>query len=132
MEIKDGAQHAEADPAQDPRRTFNCHLCGLKARVDYYGRKPFFAARQVVLYEDAYVMRNPFGAGGEGHLVLGANCTACSRPVCVGCSTYYTRRYCNTCMAENIRFFPLEIQKEFARKAPKPTPSSEEQGEQKQ
>ncbi|XP_019624343.1 PREDICTED: cysteine-rich DPF motif domain-containing protein 1-like [Branchiostoma belcheri] len=96
---------------------FVCSLCNVSAPFDYLGTTPPFA-KSIVLLEMAFVMKDQFSQGKEGHLVLGANCCLCGKCVCLGqnCSLFYTKRFCLPCVLQNIQEFPLEIQDEVAKK----------------
>ncbi|XP_035677727.1 cysteine-rich DPF motif domain-containing protein 1-like [Branchiostoma floridae] len=98
---------------------FICSLCDVSAPYDYLGTTPPYA-KSIVLLEKAYVMKDPFAQGKEGHLVLGATCCLCDRCVCLGqdCSLFYTKRFCLPCVLQNIQEFPAEIREEVAKKKP--------------
>ncbi|XP_066285595.1 cysteine-rich DPF motif domain-containing protein 1-like [Branchiostoma lanceolatum] len=102
---------------------FACSLCNISAPYDYLGTTPPYA-KSIVLLEKAYVMKDQFTPGKEGHLVLGADCCLCGKCVCLGqdCSLFYTKRFCLPCVLQNIQEFPLEIQEEVAKKKPMENP----------
>lgn len=89
--------------------TFTCSFCHLKERYDYKGAKPSFA-RQLVYLEDCYIMKDPFSLPNKGEvLVLGADCSICKRIVCLGCSIFYTQRFCLKCASINIQKLPFQL-----------------------
>ena len=91
---------------------FSCFKCGIQEICHYFGRKPPFVAKQIEFTEDTYVMRDPFTPRetGRAHfLQIGGNCGKCARTVCVDCSTFYSKRFCNDCCAEYLSEFPPEI-----------------------
>ncbi|KAK8749142.1 hypothetical protein OTU49_015697 [Cherax quadricarinatus] len=91
--------------------TFLCEACGLTETYHYYGCKPPFH-KGVTFLENCYVLRDPFQNGSGGSfLLLGGECTSCSRVVCqdTSCSLFYTKRFCLNCANANIEEFPPEI-----------------------
>ena len=91
---------------------FSCFICGIQEICHYFGRKPPFVIKQIEFVEDTYVMRDPFTPRetGRAHfLQIGGHCGKCERSVCVDCSTFYSKRYCNECCAEYLSEFPPEI-----------------------
>lgn len=109
-----------------PLGVFKCQLCSMTAPYSYVGQKPP-NTQAVVLLEESYVMKDPFTSDTDRFLVLGSQCSLCSRLVCVGpeCSLFYSRRFCLPCVQDNIHAFPWEIQQDVEkRKGPK-RPSSQ-------
>ena len=91
---------------------FSCYKCGLQEVCHYFGRKPPFVAKQIEFAEDAFIMRDPFSpreVGRANFLQIGGHCNNCKRTVCVECSTFYYKRFCNECCAEYLSEFPPEI-----------------------
>lgn len=89
--------------------TFTCSFCYLKERYDYKGTKPPFA-RQLIYLEECYIMKDPFSLPNKGEvLVLGADCNICKRIVCLGCSIFYTQRFCLKCAFNNIQKLPFQL-----------------------
>ena len=91
---------------------FSCFKCGLQEECHYFGRKPPFVAKQIEFTEDTYVMRDPFSpreVGRANFLQIGGHCNNCKRTVCVECSTFYYKRFCNECCAQYLSEFPPEI-----------------------
>ena len=91
---------------------FSCYKCGLQEVCHYFGRKPPFVAKQIEFTEDTYVMRDPFSpreVGRANFLQIGGHCNNCKRTVCVECSTFYYKRFCNECCAQYLSEFPPEI-----------------------
>ncbi|XP_062599587.1 cysteine-rich DPF motif domain-containing protein 1-like [Saccostrea cucullata] len=60
--------------------------------------------------EEAFVVKDPFSADG-GMITLGSSCCICGARVCLsqGCSLFYTKRFCLTCVKRNMKEFPMEI-----------------------
>ncbi|XP_071554889.1 putative transferase CAF17 homolog, mitochondrial [Temnothorax nylanderi] len=89
--------------------TFTCSFCPLKEHYDYKGVRPPFA-RQLVYSEECYVMKDPFSLPNRSQiLVLGANCSVCEHAVCLGCSIFYTRRFCPKCASSNMQYLPPQL-----------------------
>ncbi|NWY06298.1 CDPF1 protein, partial [Nothoprocta ornata] len=104
----------ESRKEAQPKGEFKCQLCGLTAPYTYYGQKPP-NTRSVVLLEESYVMKDPFTPDKDKFLILGSQCSLCSRLVCVGtaCSLFYSKRFCLPCVNENLKAFPIEIQEDM-------------------
>lgn len=89
--------------------TFACSYCSLKERFDFKGAKPPFA-RQLTYLEECYIMKDPFSLPNKGEvLVLGADCNFCNKPVCLGCSIYFGKRFCLKCVPNNINHLPSQL-----------------------
>ncbi|CAL1675273.1 unnamed protein product [Lasius platythorax] len=41
--------------------------------------------------------------------VLGADCSMCKRIVCLGCSIFYTQRFCLKCASNNMQKLPFQL-----------------------
>ncbi|XP_066253708.1 cysteine-rich DPF motif domain-containing protein 1 [Euwallacea similis] len=96
---------------------FNCDLCGLRQRYEYFGNSPPFY-RGFKLQEEAYVIEDPFIAPKQGEiLILGAHCIHCQKMVCKdsSCSLYYAGTHCINCIKDNVSFFPKVIQDKLNR-----------------
>lgn len=88
---------------------FTCSICNLKERYDYKGAKPPFA-RQLLYFEESYIMRDPFSLPNKGEaLVLGADCSKCKRAVCFMCSIYYAKRFCLECALSDLQNLPFQL-----------------------
>lgn len=101
-------------PAEEKTIWFRCAApgCGLSERCHYFGRNPPFVSRKrLVLEEDAFVMRDPFRGDGKNGLplILGGKCRSCGKVVCVGCSTFYSARFCDDCALGSLSEFPAEV-----------------------
>ncbi|XP_019371484.1 PREDICTED: cysteine-rich DPF motif domain-containing protein 1 [Gavialis gangeticus] len=107
----------DTDKEVQPKGVFECQLCGLTAPYSYYGQKPP-NTRSIVLLEESYVMKDPFTPDKDKFLILGSQCSLCTRRVCVGteCSLFYTKRFCLPCVKKNLEEFPLEIQDDLDKK----------------
>lgn len=103
-----------------PKINFQCALCSMNEMCEYKGTHPPFA-RQIMLSEICYVMRDPFSpqpgphstkSTSEYYLTLGADCALCGRSVCKGaeCSLFYSKTFCLQCAMDQLKQFPLEIQ----------------------
>lgn len=89
---------------------FECSICALEERYDYKGAKPPFA-RAIAYSEDCYIAKDPFSLPNKGEvLVLGADCSVCQKPICLGCSLFYVKRFCRSCAIENISRLPNQLQ----------------------
>ena len=116
---------------------FRCRRCGLSQEAHFFGKgKPRFCRGQLEVTEPSYLMLDPFSprvAGKANFLLLGGICVVCeakeeeeegdgsgiaaeSASVCVDCSVFYSKRFCVDCAAENIRYFPVEVQAKIRRK----------------
>lgn len=88
---------------------FTCSYCSLQERFDFKGAKPPFA-RQITYSEECYVMKDPFSLPNKGEvLVLGGDCNFCNKPVCLGCSIYFGKRFCSKCASSNINHLPSQL-----------------------
>lgn len=88
---------------------FKCSFCNLKERYDYKGAKPPFA-RQLIYLEECYIMKDPFSLPKRGEvLILGADCSICKHIVCLGCSIFYTQRFCLKCASNNMQKLPYQL-----------------------
>ncbi|XP_061178858.1 cysteine-rich DPF motif domain-containing protein 1-like [Saccostrea echinata] len=98
------------------KEVFVCQNCKFSAHYDYFGRKPPFS-KSFVLMEEAYVVKDPFSADG-GMITLGSSCSCCGARVCLsqGCSLFYTKCFCLTCVKRNMKEFPSEIIEELTKK----------------
>ncbi|CAD6236304.1 GSCOCG00008111001-RA-CDS, partial [Cotesia congregata] len=95
---------------QDLGGIFKCEFCSLIEKYNYKGRKPPFA-RDILYEEDCYVMKDPFSLlnGGET-LVIGSDCSICNKTVCLGCSIFYSKRFCQECATNNELYLPHQLQ----------------------
>ena len=81
-----------------------CWLCAFPS--PYHRRAgesggPAGGNSAVVFLEDVYLLdEGTYNSGsGVAPLCLGADCSVCKQPVCVGCSAFFTRRFCFGCIA---------------------------------
>ncbi|XP_046741103.1 cysteine-rich DPF motif domain-containing protein 1 [Diprion similis] len=89
--------------------TFQCSFCGLAERYDYKGCKPPFA-RTVTYLEECYIMKDPFSLPNRGEiLVLGSDCGVCTKPVCLGCSLFFIKRFCQACAEQEMSSLPVQL-----------------------
>lgn len=107
------ADHSKPSTSQDVKEKiggiFTCSYCSLEEKFDYKGAKPPFA-RQLVYLEDCYIMKDPFSLPNKGEvLVLGADCSVCNKPVCLGCSIFFAKRFCSKCATDNIQYLPPQL-----------------------
>lgn len=108
----EAAKETEKNRTVEEEIKFVCFKCGLQEIVHYYGRNPPFAIKQIQFEEKTYVMRDPFTPreSGRAHfLQIGGDCNKCGRTVCVDCSTFYSKRFCDDCCAMFLSEFPPEI-----------------------
>ena len=115
--------------AQEVVKSFRCHLCNIFAKYHYFGTRPIerhFSssskrADEFVLMEKSYVCDDPFSEPKPTNfLVLGSDCFACKRQVCVRaeCSVfYYNKRFCLKCAESEVASgsgeFPTEVVNEI-------------------
>ncbi|XP_015591190.1 cysteine-rich DPF motif domain-containing protein 1 [Cephus cinctus] len=98
-----------ADDKKDPGGTFKCFFCHLNEHFDYKGSQPPFS-KQICYSENCYIMKDPFSLPNRGEvLVLGGDCSVCNKSVCLGCSIFYTKRFCKECAFNNVKQFPLQL-----------------------
>lgn len=109
------ARNPIADPhdtlaiKKDKRGKFDCSYCSLEEIYDYKGARPPFS-KAICYLEDCYVMKDPFSQPNRGEvLVLGADCSVCKKPVCLGCSVFFVHRFCPVCAIESIADFPPQL-----------------------
>ncbi|XP_072452698.1 cysteine-rich DPF motif domain-containing protein 1 isoform X1 [Notamacropus eugenii] len=76
------------------------------------------AVRNRWLLEECYVLKDPFTSDKDKFLILGSQCSLCSKLVCVGpeCSLFYSKRFCLPCVRENLSAFPQEIQQDVEKR----------------
>ncbi|CAF1635761.1 unnamed protein product [Didymodactylos carnosus] len=85
----------------------------------------------ILLLESVYLLNDPFiqkrRIGGissttnqsqstsHSSVIIGSKCFLCQRDVCVSsdCSTFYTKRFCLECIANNQEEFPKELLQEL-------------------
>ena len=100
---------------------FQCSLCNLCEMCHYFGSSPPFVRNSLEFSEDCYVMLDPFSAyhpkKANSFIVLGAECSACNRTVCVECSIYFTKRFCIKCAQYDINEFPQDVQNRIVKVA---------------
>jgi len=104
----------EQPPAdgEDEEVKFHCSQCHLTETCHYFGKNPPFVKKQVAFKEDTYVMRDPFiprEKGRANFMVIGGICDLCRQAVCVHCSTFYFKRFCDNCASLHLQEFPQEI-----------------------
>ncbi|XP_005092263.1 cysteine-rich DPF motif domain-containing protein 1 [Aplysia californica] len=104
------------DPSTKPALPFSCSYCDFAVDYHYKGRKPPFA-KNILMLEDCYVMKDPFSTSG-GFISVGGMCSLCARNVCMAntCSLFYTQRFCLNCVADRLEEFPQEIQQEVSQR----------------
>ncbi|KAL2717081.1 hypothetical protein V1478_012781 [Vespula squamosa] len=90
------------------REIFTCSFCSLQEYFDFKGSKPPFA-RHITYLEECYVMKDPFDLTAKDVLVIGGDCNICKKPVCLGCSVFFAKRFCQTCATNNSDKLPLQI-----------------------
>lgn len=104
-----GLSSIARDSKEATMEVFRCSYCPLEERFDFKGTKPPFA-RQLTYSEECYIMKDPFSLPNRGEvLVLGADCTFCEKPVCLGCSIYFGKRFCLNCASSNIQNLPSQL-----------------------
>ncbi|CAK9822704.1 Cysteine-rich DPF motif domain-containing protein 1 [Anthophora retusa] len=104
-----GVTSTVKDVKETTSGVFRCFNCSLEERFDFKGTKPPFA-RQLNYSEECYIMKDPFSLPNKGEvLVLGADCQFCKRPVCLGCSVYFGKRFCLKCASNNIQNLPSQL-----------------------
>ncbi|XP_017757410.1 PREDICTED: cysteine-rich DPF motif domain-containing protein 1 [Eufriesea mexicana] len=109
IEHNQGLASAVQDSKDTASPIFKCCCCSLEERFDFKGLKPPFA-RQLTYLEECYIMKDPFSLPNKGEvLVLGADCNFCKKPVCLGCSIYFGKRFCSRCASTNIQNLPSQL-----------------------
>ena len=115
----DDKQKAAEDPFAKTV-DFSCALCGLTDQCHYLGKQPKFVKGQLAFKEDSYVLVDPFSPRelrlANNFLLLGGACGQCGQVVCVDCSVFYARRYCNKCAEFYLAEFPKEIRGKIEKK----------------
>lgn len=100
--------------------TFRCEFCSLVEHYHYKGLKPPFA-RDILYNDNCYIMKDPFSLPNRGEvLILGGDCSICNKSVCLDCSIFYIKRFCQECVAKNIDNLPSQLKnkmKHFMTKA---------------
>jgi len=93
------------------KKFFECADCGLNETYDYFGKTPPFC-RSIKFLEDSYIVRDPFTAqqgNNANFLLLGSNCSACSKMTCQECSLFFTKRFCAQCSKTCSSHLPEEL-----------------------
>ncbi|XP_035717353.1 putative transferase CAF17 homolog, mitochondrial [Vespa mandarinia] len=90
------------------KEIFSCSFCTLQEYFDFKGSKPPFA-RHITYLEECYVMKDPFDLTAKDVLVIGGDCNICKKAVCLGCSVFFTKRFCQSCAANNSDKLPSQI-----------------------
>ena len=92
---------------------FQCKNCEFTTHYKYFGKQPPFC-REIILLEDAYVVKDPFTREG-GFMVIGSHCSLCHSEVCCNqkCSIFYSKRFCMQCCLNHLDEFPSEVQQEI-------------------
>mmetsp|Transcript_54649 Transcript_54649/g.122913 ORF Transcript_54649/g.122913 Transcript_54649/m.122913 type:complete len:111 (-) Transcript_54649:58-390(-) len=102
-----------------PRGEFHCSVCAFRCRYDYYGREPPQEHHRKRWLEDIFALQNPSPVefGGVRTICLGALCSVCREPTCVGeaCSLFYGQRFCKRCAVDARKFFPPGLEKQLHR-----------------
>lgn len=94
---------------------FNCEICALHERYDYFGNSPPFV-RHYKLLENAYIIEDPFLPPKQNEfIILGSHCIKCGKSVCKdsNCSFYYGGTYCIYCAKGSIDSFPQNVQQKI-------------------
>jgi hypothetical protein len=140
--------HGNGSTGLTKHKVFTCYMCNLYSKYDYYGTRPldrFLLSKpieeltseqkvqlsnslnnkkkeNVILLEKSYICDDPFSQlKSSNYLILGSNCSVCSRMVCVNndCSFfYYKKRFCLKCASNYIKDkssneFPIELKTEI-------------------
>ncbi|CAL7951044.1 unnamed protein product [Xylocopa violacea] len=109
IEHNQGLTSAVQDSKENTTGVFKCSYCSLEERFDFKGIKPPFA-RQLNYLEECYIMKDPFSLPNKGEvLVLGSDCNFCKRPVCLGCSIYFGKRFCLKCASIHVQNLPSQL-----------------------
>lgn len=114
------AEKSEDKEEEDSKleiKCFECSLCNLREKYDYFGNNPPFT-REYRLEEHAYIIEDPFLPPKRGEfLVLGSHCIKCGSSVCkdTQCSFYFGGTYCMKCAKENQKNFPGAVQEKLNR-----------------
>ncbi|NXC08902.1 CDPF1 protein, partial [Orthonyx spaldingii] len=64
------------------------------------------------LLEESCVMKDPFTPDKNKFLIVGSHCSCVVEQCVLGCSLFYSKRFCLPCVKENLKAFPLEIQED--------------------
>jgi len=108
----DPDQKAVIEKDRNELQYFECSVCTLREKYEYFGKAAPFLKRFVLL-EDSYVIEDPFVAPKQGEaLILGSHCNMCSKMVCKdpSCSIYYNRTFCINCAKLDAKSFPKVVQ----------------------
>lgn len=96
------------DSKEKSREMFTCSFCLLQEYFDFKGTNPPFA-RHIIYLEDCYVMKDPFDLSAKDVLVIGGDCSICKKAVCLRCSVFFGKRFCQTCATNNSDKLPSQI-----------------------
>lgn len=112
------------------KKEFNCYMCGLFAKYNYFGNFPLkrnsdinskssnSKSEDIVLLEKSFISDDPFDVqNNTSFLILGSMCNICNQMVCNSnsCSFFYfKKRFCFKCAVNiDLNEFPKEIQMEI-------------------
>ncbi|CAL8090607.1 unnamed protein product [Orchesella dallaii] len=96
---------------KEERKFFECSDCGLNELYDYFGKAPPFC-RSIKFLEPSYIVRDPFTpqqGNNANFLLLGSNCSVCSKMTCQECSLFFTKRFCAKCSKAGSSHLPEEL-----------------------
>ena len=113
-------QDQEAKKEEEAKVPFSCVKCQLSENCHYFGKTPPFVKKQLKFHEDTFVMLDPFSprqAGRANFLIIGGICSICQQNVCVDCSIFYGRRFCDNCAYSHFDEFPTEVQMKLRKKS---------------
>lgn len=113
-EKKEGIKKSETD-GEFVYGQFQCKHCGNEYKFENHSKFKK-ETMQFFMLEDVYYIRDPFEETSKIPMILGGNCSICSESVCISpkCSIFYTKRYCLSCLIENVHNFPEEIRKDIS------------------
>jgi len=95
------------------QQIFECADCGLREEYHFFGKRPPFC-KSIVFVEDSYIIRDPFtlqSGNNANFLLLGGNCSVCTKMTCQECSIFFTKRFCADCSQINCQLLPEELRK---------------------
>lgn len=117
MDAKNVVSTTEENVDSEPIKYFQCEICNLRERYEYFGNDPPFT-KQYKLLENSYVIEDPFVPPKQNQfIILGTHCIKCTKSVCKdsSCSFYYNGTYCMQCAKINCDMFPPSVQEKINR-----------------
>ncbi len=99
-------------------KSFKCEICNNFTCYSFFGKQNQ-ASPSIIFFNDVYFLRNPFSPSCNTPIIMGGNCSECTKAVCAspGCSIYYKSLYCANCLHLNTLHLPEELIQLFRKRS---------------